>query len=165
MVHEWMKRDLGSITVGEWCRAMQRGTRLSLPWRMLREKFIPLDPITGLVEYNSLFHEFPTDFQQLSGDTKGVEDAVFQNRASLETIFNIMDTDNSGTISMEEFSTTCELMSQYLPSSISPSSLLDIAESIDINKDGKITLNEFLEAFRLSQHANRRCPPVPRHPH
>jgi len=50
----------GLITLTQWCTAMEEHTRMGIPWRMLREKLVTLDPSTGKVEYNSTFQE-PTN--------------------------------------------------------------------------------------------------------
>lgn len=50
---------------------------------------------------------------------------------------------------MEEFEETCRLLNQHSDAKISESSIKDLALSIDMDKDGVIDFNEFLEAFRL----------------
>jgi serine/threonine-protein phosphatase with EF-hand domain len=49
---------------------------------------------------------------------------------------------------MEEFSDACGLLREHLPHT-PPEQLVDICRSMDINKDGLVDLNEFLESFRL----------------
>lgn len=55
----------GYIQVSEWCRAMEAATGLGLPWRMLRDKLVALDPDTQLVRY-------ATTFDKLSDNNKSV---------------------------------------------------------------------------------------------
>lgn len=50
---------------------------------------------------------------------------------------------------MDEFSDACSILSQHIGLPIKKEEVADLARSIDINKDGKIDFNEFLEAFRL----------------
>lgn len=61
-----------------------------------------------------------------------------------------MDKDNSGYISLDEFSEACELMRQHFPHE-THEQLMEICRMMDINKDGLVDLNEFLEAFRLCE--------------
>jgi hypothetical protein len=47
----------GLISLSEWCTAMEDQTRLGIPWRMLREKLVIVEPSSGKVEYNSTFQD------------------------------------------------------------------------------------------------------------
>lgn len=75
---------------------------------------------------------------------------IFVIRVSIfEEFYNDLTFDISGCISMEEFQDACQLLSKHIGSNIPPETVKDMAQSIDINKDGNIDFNEFLEAFRL----------------
>ena len=51
---------------------------------------------------------------------------------------------------MEEFEEACRVLNGFNDENIIPaSSISDLAKALDINKDGNIDFNEFLEAFRL----------------
>lgn len=54
-----------------------------------------------------------------------------------------------GCISLEEFKNSCEVLNQFSQKHIPVEKINDLARSLDINKDGMIDFNEFLEAFRL----------------
>lgn len=57
---------------------------------------------------------------------------------------------NKGQISLDEFRDCCRLIRQHdVSSSLSDKSIDEMAQTMDLNKDGYINLNEFLEAFRL----------------
>lgn len=45
----------GFIKVSEWCTAMETATGLNLPWRLLRDKLVLLDPTNQLVKYSTTF--------------------------------------------------------------------------------------------------------------
>ncbi|CAG0914386.1 unnamed protein product, partial [Notodromas monacha] len=134
----------GRLNLCLWCKAMEKGTGLTLPWRMLRPKFAPVDQ-NGLVMYEVMNFDQNT---KETGNQGAVVESVIRNRSSLETIFKIMDADNTGEICMDQFGTTCALLSEYLPNPISPDAMNSLARSIDINGDGVITLAEFLDAFQ-----------------
>lgn len=61
-----------------------------------------------------------------------------------------------GQISMEEFEETIKMLIKHQGLKVPESDILDIAHSIDINKDGSIDFNEFLEAFRIVDHYGTR---------
>lgn len=79
-----------------------------------------------------------------------VAESLYKNKSSLETIFKILDKDNSGYISLDEFSEACELLRQHFPFE-THEQLMEMCRMMDINKDGLVDLNEFLEAFRLCE--------------
>ena len=54
-----------------------------------------------------------------------------------------------GFISKEEFEEACSVLNKFNEEVIPGSNISDLAKALDINKDGKIDFNEFLEAFRL----------------
>lgn len=55
--------------MSEWCRSMEAATGLGLPWRMLRDKLVTLDPETQLVKYS-------TTFDKLSDNNKSVSTKI-----------------------------------------------------------------------------------------
>lgn len=55
----------------------------------------------------------------------------------------------SGYISLEEFSEACNLIKEHMPNPITQEQLVDICKLMDMNKDGLVDLNEFLETFRM----------------
>ncbi|ODM91769.1 Serine/threonine-protein phosphatase rdgC [Orchesella cincta] len=136
----------GLISVNDWCVALEASTDLKLPWRLLRPKLAELDSATGLVKFATTFQE------ETQGDSEvdvTVAEVLYRNKSSLETIFRIIDKDNSGYISMEEFAEACDLLGKHLSSPIPQQQKLEMAKSMDMNKDGKIDLNEFMETFRI----------------
>lgn len=150
---------------------MENSTGLRIPWRMLKEKLVMTDADTGKVMYATTFQD------HLPGPKIGkmtVVETLYRNKTSLEAIFRIIDKDNSGNLSivrptesdvypnklahvlppagyitLDEFSEACSLLSKHIPNSVPQEQLLDICRSMDMNKDGQVDLNEFLETFRL----------------
>lgn len=57
----------------------------------------------------------------------------------------------AGYITLEEFSEACQLLGKYMPNPMTQEQLVDICRLMDINKDGLVDLNEFLESFRLAE--------------
>lgn len=58
---------------------------------------------------------------------------------------------------MEEFEETISMLIKHQGLKIPATDIMDIAHSIDINKDGSIDFNEFLEAFRIVDHYGMNC--------
>ncbi|CAD7081267.1 unnamed protein product [Hermetia illucens] len=148
----------GTLSVSKWCEAMEAATTLGLPWRLLRDKLAPMADTTqgnpNEVNYRKTLEMLDTDLIKTAhaGSTT-VADSLYKNKSSLETIFRILDKDNSGYISLEEFSDACNLLRKHLPEHDTQEQLLEICKMMDINKDGLVDLNEFLETFRLCEQA------------
>ncbi|TMW50216.1 hypothetical protein DOY81_004717 [Sarcophaga bullata] len=145
-------KNKGLITVSKWCEAMEKATNLGLPWRLLRPRLAPSADDGPANEVNYL-----TTLELLDTDTieqeTSVADSLYKNVSSLEAIFHILDADQSGHISLSEFSDACDLLEKHLPGTNTREQLLDMCRMMDLNKDGLVDLNEFLEAFRLCEQA------------
>ena len=77
-------------------------------------------------------------------------DTIYRYKDTLESIFRAIDKDHSGQISREEFRDCCMLISHHDSSTcFTEKSIEEMANTIDMNKDGFINLNEFLETFRI----------------
>ncbi|XP_056414739.1 serine/threonine-protein phosphatase with EF-hands 1 [Hyla sarda] len=137
----------GKITVSEWASAMEAVLHLDLPWRTLRSRLARLAP-DGSVEYLSCFEDLHIE-KPIKEVQPSLVETLYRYKADLEIIFNIIDKDHSGLISIDEFRQTWKLFSSHLHISIDDATIDDLAHSIDSNKDGSIDFNEFLEAFRV----------------
>ncbi|XP_062837291.1 serine/threonine-protein phosphatase with EF-hands 2 isoform X5 [Anolis carolinensis] len=144
------KKNTGLITLNEWANAVESVLQLGLPWRMLRPQLVP-HLTSGKLEYKSWLKDIVTEQRSAVQERlqSSLLENIYRNLSSLETIFNIIDTDHSGLISLEEFHQTWKLFSDHMNINISDESISDLARSIDFNKDGNIDFNEFIEAFRL----------------
>lgn len=50
---------------------------------------------------------------------------------------------------MDEFTEACQILSQHTSTLMDQSDIQGMARNMDMNKDGQIDFNEFLEAFRI----------------
>ncbi|XP_075450399.1 serine/threonine-protein phosphatase with EF-hands 1 isoform X2 [Ascaphus truei] len=139
----------GRIPTSEWASAVEAVLHLDLPWRTLRSRLVRLSP-DGSVEYLSCFEDLQMG-QPIKKVQPSLIETLYRYRADLEIIFNIIDTDHSGLISIEEFRQTWKLFSSHLHINIDDSTIVDLIQSMDSNKDGSIDFNEFLEAFCVVQ--------------
>ncbi|XP_053561239.1 serine/threonine-protein phosphatase with EF-hands 1 [Bombina bombina] len=144
------KEETGTISISEWASAMKAVLHLDLPWRTLRSRLVQLAPDGG-VEYQSCFEDLQMEQPIKENVQPSLVETLYRYRADLEIIFNIIDKDHSGLISIDEFRQTWKLFSCHLHINIDDSSIENLAHSIDSNKDGSIDFNEFLEAFRVVQ--------------
>ncbi|CAH2220583.1 serine threonine- phosphatase with EF-hands 1 isoform X1, partial [Pelobates cultripes] len=140
-------KETGRISISEWALSMEAVLHLNLPWRTLRSRLAKINS-DGTVEYLSCFEDL-----QIQQPVKEVQPNLIETlqryRADLELVFNIIDKDHSGLISIEEFRQTWKFFSSHLHIDIDDETIDDLAHSIDSNKDGSIDFHEFLEAFRV----------------
>ncbi|TKS69636.1 Serine/threonine-protein phosphatase with EF-hands 1 [Collichthys lucidus] len=144
---QYDQNNTGSVSVSEWAQVLESVLRLDLPWRTLRPHLARL-AADGSVEYQSCFENMEPGIP-LSQVTPNLAETLFRYRTDIEIIFNIIDKDHSGLISIEEFRQTWRLFSAHLGVDIDDRAIDDLARSIDFNKDGSIDFTEFLEAFRV----------------
>ncbi|XP_041936102.1 serine/threonine-protein phosphatase with EF-hands 1 [Alosa sapidissima] len=139
--------NTGCISVSDWAQVVESVLRLDLPWRTLRPRLTRLAH-DGSVEYRSCFEDVSPG-QPVPQVAPNLAETLYRYRTDLEIIFNIIDKDHSGLISIEEFRQTWKLFSTHLGVAVNEEAIDDMARSIDFNKDGSIDFTEFLEAFRV----------------
>uniref|UniRef100_T1IUB7 Serine/threonine-protein phosphatase with EF-hands n=1 Tax=Strigamia maritima TaxID=126957 RepID=T1IUB7_STRMM len=147
----------GFIRAKDWCVVMATVLALDLPWRILKDRLVQVEAETGLVNYRTTCDDVSLDSLDSTQEAPSIVETLYRYKNSLETIFRIIDKNNSGSISIKDFQDSCDLLSQHLGYQLPKQHIKDIAITIDINKDGFIDINEFLEAFRLvdTKHQNK----------
>ncbi|NWX50179.1 PPE1 phosphatase, partial [Steatornis caripensis] len=153
---QYDRNGTGRISVNEWAAAMESVLQLELPWRMLQSQLAQMNS-DGEVDFMSCFYDLKIG-QPIKEVQPALAETLCRYRKDLEIIFNIIDKDHSGLISLEEFRQTWRLFTSHLGIDMCDESLDKLVLSMDYNKDGHIDFNEFLEAFhtvhRLEKKAN-----------
>ena len=88
---------------------MEKCTGLRIPWRMLKEKLVAIDKETGKAIYGTTFHDHVPG-PKISKVT--VVETLYRNKTNLESIFRIIDKDNSG---IPVVLVVCRLSFVYFP--------------------------------------------------
>ncbi|NXY05234.1 PPE1 phosphatase, partial [Pteruthius melanotis] len=145
----------GRISVNDWAAAMESVLQLELPWRMLRSQLAQMNP-DGEVDFMSCFYDLKMG-QPIKEAQPALAETLCRYRKDLEIIFNIIDKDHSGLISLEEFSQTWRLFTSHLGIDAQDDSIDKLVLSIDYNKDGHIDFNEFLEAFHIVHRLEKKA--------
>uniref|UniRef100_A0A3B3ZU49 Serine/threonine-protein phosphatase with EF-hands n=1 Tax=Periophthalmus magnuspinnatus TaxID=409849 RepID=A0A3B3ZU49_9GOBI len=157
--------NTGLINLSDWAEAVESVMHLGLPWRMLRSQLVTCKSSEGMISYYEWFNELTIKKPQTDHIDEGLIETLYRHRSTIETIFRIVDTDNSGFITIEDFRQTWKLLSIYLKMEITDEAISDLAVTIDSNNDGCIDIDEFMEAFRLTDKKSPRpaalCPPAP----
>ncbi|NXA65110.1 PPE1 phosphatase, partial [Mohoua ochrocephala] len=145
----------GRISVNDWAAAMESVLQLELPWRMLRSQLAQMNP-DGEVDFMSCFYDLKMG-QPIKEAQPALAETLCRYRKDLEIIFNIIDKDHSGLISLEEFSQTWRLFTSHLGIDVQDDAIDKLVLSIDYNKDGHIDFNEFLEAFHIVHRLEKKA--------
>ncbi|XP_040898418.1 serine/threonine-protein phosphatase with EF-hands 2 [Toxotes jaculatrix] len=145
----------GRVSLNDWASAVESVMHLNLPWRMLRCQLVTCKTSDGMIDYHEWFNELAIKGPSADHIDQSLLETLYRHRSTLETIFRIVDTDNSGFISMEDFRQTWKLLSVYLKMEITDEAISDLAVTIDSNQDGSIDIDEFMEAFRLTDKKSR----------
>ncbi|OQV16945.1 Serine/threonine-protein [Hypsibius exemplaris] len=147
--------NTGTIKIVEWCNAVEKVLKLGLPWRTLRRRLVQTSATNHhLVDYNTSFEDMSSIDDTPARPTPLLFETLYRQKDNLEVIFRWMDQDNSGILTMEEFQHGCILLNKHMGNPLSEDQIKALAQSLDINKDGQIEFNEFLEAFRLAESEN-----------
>ncbi|XP_061585569.1 serine/threonine-protein phosphatase with EF-hands 2 [Cololabis saira] len=147
--------NTGLVSLNDWASAVEGVMHLSLPWRMLRSQLGSCKTSDGLINYHEWFNELAIKGPNADHIEQSLLETLYRHRSTLETIFRIVDTDNSGFITMEDFRQTWKLLSVYLKMEFTDEAISDLAVTIDSNQDGSIDIDEFMEAFRLTDKKSR----------
>mmetsp|Transcript_28813 Transcript_28813/g.36128 ORF Transcript_28813/g.36128 Transcript_28813/m.36128 type:complete len:885 (+) Transcript_28813:145-2799(+) len=83
------------------------------------------------------------------GVIQQISNFMFQHRSQLASAFRAFDTDNSGTISSDEFLTGMTKMNALFNRPLTKDQILEIMNSLDDDGDGVLSYKEFLDGFRV----------------
>ncbi|XP_012887599.1 PREDICTED: serine/threonine-protein phosphatase with EF-hands 1 isoform X3 [Dipodomys ordii] len=137
----------GKISVAQWAFSMENILELNLPWRTLSPHLVNIDS-DGNVDYMSIFQDVHI-VKSLETVKSAVIETLYRYRSDLKIIFNIIDSDHSGMISIEEFRAMWKLFSSHYNVCIDNTQLDELAHTMDLNRDGSIDFNEFLKTFYI----------------
>nr|XP_048296565.1 serine/threonine-protein phosphatase with EF-hands 1 isoform X2 [Myodes glareolus] len=138
-------RRSGRISLAQWAFSMESILGLNLPWRSLSSHLVHIDQ-DGNVDYMSSFQDIHIE-KPVKEMKSTLLEMLYRYRSDLKIIFNVIDTDHSGLISLDEFRTMWKLFNTHYNVQIDDSQIDELANIVDFNKDGNIDFNEFLKAF------------------
>ncbi|XP_078002203.1 serine/threonine-protein phosphatase with EF-hands 1 isoform X4 [Phascolarctos cinereus] len=151
--HKYDPNNTGKISVRDWAKATEEVLELSLPWLSLCPRVVKMIE-NGYVLYEMGFKDMPVVKAPQEAKSATIETLV-RYRSDLKIIFNIIDRDQSGLISMDEFRAMWKLFSSHYNIDIEDAHVDQLANSMDLNKDGSIDFNEFLTAFDVVHRLDR----------
>lgn len=116
-----------------------------IPYAEIKDRLCECNDSANEAHYNTLF-----DFIQTNTKFTTIPDSISENFKMLVSIFHMIDVDNKGYISPDEFKKACTKIFNHLGTKFSEKEISEFISLIDQNKDGKIDLKEFSNAFLVS---------------
>ncbi|XP_048191450.1 serine/threonine-protein phosphatase with EF-hands 1 [Perognathus longimembris pacificus] len=137
----------GKISVAQWAFSMENILELNLPWRTLSSHLVNIDS-DGNVDYMSIFQDVHI-VKSVETVKSAVIETLYRYQSDLKIIFNLIDSDHSGLISIEEFRAMWKLFSAHYNVRVDNTQVDELARTMDLNQDGSIDFNEFLKTFYI----------------
>lgn len=147
ILSECSKLDMnnrGIITIKDFIFILSE-TVPNIPYERIKDRLCECDDSTNTVKYSTLFSHIHT-----STKYESIPDSITSNFNMLVSVFNMIDSDNNGFITQDEFKKACNVILKYLGTSFSEDEIVEFINFMDKNKDGKIDLKEFSEAFTIA---------------
>ena len=150
----WDMANAGSgvLTETQWVKTMQDVLQLSVNWHVIRPTLVDLTADGGIC-YESFLDRFQVEVLVPGGHhaiaLSSTSTNFFNCSQELQAVLQLIDSDHSGTISMEEMRVACDLINPRLP----PAQHMKAEELfalMDRDGNGEISLEEFVRDFSKS---------------
>ncbi len=139
----------GFITKAQWIAAMEDELGLQdVPWAELQPTLAPTSEGTGLIDWKDFL--LRNNARKLGFDADEMNTLQGNNEKLLE-LFELIDTDCSGEISLDEFVAGIDLLNQkYLPPDQQIKKAAELFKALDTNGNAVIDMEEFKNGLNHS---------------
>merc|ERR1712232_474476 len=136
--------DTGKVTAQVWADVVQEVTDVFVPWITLRNGLVQ-DADGGMVYWKTCLEVKP-----LPANNSGIAAGLYSNLRQMEAVFRLVDSDGSGSITIPELEKVATILNKArgASSTVSATEVKNILSTMDVDGDGVVSLNEFLEAMR-----------------
>ncbi|CAF4482030.1 unnamed protein product, partial [Rotaria socialis] len=143
------RNQTNHLSATVWSDIMKNVLQIDLPWLTLRSKFVKED--TQGILYKTMLEEYTLDNAKFQKSNTDIMEHLYIWKDVLLTLFNLIDLDHSGFISREEFSDVIKLLlyDEHGVGDVNQAYIEELTSAMDLDKNGKIDVNEFLESFRI----------------
>lgn len=151
-IREYFKKadtkNTGFISLSDWSNALTQsmGKMEKIPWLKYKDKLVEYNPKKNLVKYETSFENCDVLYT-FTTEHLNINDALARYKDTLVALFNLIDDNHSGSINLLEFANACKIIFLDQNEAISDEAIKSMIEAMDTNKDGKIDLAEFTQAF------------------
>ncbi|RNA10034.1 serine threonine- phosphatase rdgC [Brachionus plicatilis] len=102
----------------------------NIPYENIKDRLCECDDSTSTAKYATLFSHVHT-----SSKYESIPDSITNNFNMLVSVFNMIDSDNNGFITQDEFKKACSIIFNYLGTSFSEDEIVEFINFMDKNKD------------------------------
>mmetsp|Transcript_3659 Transcript_3659/g.14387 ORF Transcript_3659/g.14387 Transcript_3659/m.14387 type:complete len:711 (-) Transcript_3659:1464-3596(-) len=159
------KASDGTVSLTQYSQVMTDVLDLQIHWRQVVPLVVPQEAVKvpedgGEADRRIHVDTFLNSFDSVltkkvksapkSDENDAILEQLYENSSRLEALFNFFDKDGNGEITKQEFVEGCDLINQRLPAGEQIRSAEKMLHLIDFDDSGMLDLNEFFEAFRLT---------------
>ncbi|OQR80763.1 calcineurin-like phosphoesterase [Achlya hypogyna] len=159
----------GRVSMDSWVQVLSDVLQVELDWSRLAAVLLPPSSVDKeQVEYAAFLESYQTVYQAVSALAAGARkevtkrgrinlDAFYMYRKELQAIFCFFDRDHSGFITLDEFQAGCALLNEHVATEQAQlRNISTLFQELDLQGTGKISVNAFLEAFRITNERELR---------
>ena len=140
-------KNTGYLSLTDWSNALTKAMEMQkIPWLKYKDKLVEFDVKKNMVKYETSFENCDVLYT-FSTEHSDINDALARYKETLVALFTLIDDNHSGTINLHEFANACKIIFLDQNEPISDEAIKSMVEAMDTNKDGKIDLAEFTQAF------------------
>ncbi|CAF4261380.1 unnamed protein product [Rotaria sp. Silwood2] len=138
------KNQTNHLPLTVWSEIMTNILQIDLPWLTLRSKLVQED--TQGILYNTMFDGLTLDNTKFQMSNLGIMEDLYMWKDMLMLLFNLIDFNHSGFISRNEFSDCVKLLlyGENGNGDVNEAYIEELSSAMDLDKNGKIDINEFL---------------------
>ncbi len=140
-------KNTGYLSLIDWSNALTNAMSMNnIPWLKYKDKIVETNSKKNMVKYETSFDNCDVLYT-FTTEHKDINEALARYKETLVALFNLIDDNHSGTINLLEFANACKIIFLDQNEAISDEAIKSMIEAMDTNKDGKIDLAEFTQAF------------------
>lgn len=140
-------KNTGYLSLTDWANALTHAMSMNnIPWLKYKDKLVECNAKRTMIKYETSFDNCDVLYT-FTTEHKDINEALARYKETLVALFNLIDDNHSGTINLIEFANACKIIFLDQNEAISDEAIKSMIEAMDTNKDGKIDLAEFTQAF------------------
>ncbi|CAB9506487.1 protein phosphatase PP1 [Seminavis robusta] len=145
--------DNGMVSIGQWKDIVAETLELpDVPWSDLQPELAPTTEPEGTeIDWQAFLNKVSTKIPKTESLAEDQLSLLHEHKDKFLNIFQILDTDGSGTIDAEEFTSGIKMLNDEIgEGGEKMQNFADLFSAFDIDGDGEISIEEFVNALNNS---------------